>query len=182
VSDGRAQLERWARRRRTAQALARRRWSTPRGRAVRRARRRVTNAASLATSDATVDLALEDRQESIDTNLTGAFLGAKNQVPAMLQRGGGSLIFTSSFVGNTVGFPGKAAYDEQGRVIGLVKTLAVELRPRGIRAKALRPGGTNTAMYEAFATTDEARAAVRALIALERVAQPEEIAHSALYM
>jgi NAD(P)-dependent dehydrogenase (short-subunit alcohol dehydrogenase family) len=143
----------------------------------------LNNAASLGTSDATVDLALEDWQESIDTNLTGAFLGAKYQVPAMLERGGGSLIFTSSFVGYTVSFPGTAAYAaSKAGVIGLVKTLAVELGPQGIRANALLPGGTNTAMYEAFATTDEARAAVRALMALKRVAQPEEIAHSALYL
>ncbi|TKB33194.1 MAG: SDR family NAD(P)-dependent oxidoreductase, partial [Mesorhizobium sp.] len=39
--------------------------------------------------------------DTIDTNLTSAFLAARHQIPAMLERGGGSLIFTSSFVGYT---------------------------------------------------------------------------------
>ena len=43
-------------------------------------------------------------------NLTGAFLGAKHQIAEMVKHGGGSVIFTSTFVGYTVGFPGMAAY------------------------------------------------------------------------
>ncbi len=41
-------------------------------------------------------MSLTDWRETLDTNLTSAFLGAKYQVPAMIERGGGSLIFTSS--------------------------------------------------------------------------------------
>jgi NAD(P)-dependent dehydrogenase (short-subunit alcohol dehydrogenase family) len=143
----------------------------------------VNNAAALGVFAPAPDLSIEDWQESIDTNLTGAFLGAKCQIPAMRERGGGSLIFTSSFVGYTVSFPGMSAYAaSKAGVIGLVKTLAVELGPEGIRANALLPGGTDTAMADAFAPTEEAREAVRALMALKRVAQPDEIAQSALYL
>jgi NAD(P)-dependent dehydrogenase (short-subunit alcohol dehydrogenase family) len=49
------------------------------------------------------EMSLAEWRETLDTNLTGAFLGAKYQVPAMIARGAGSLIFTSSFVGYTVG-------------------------------------------------------------------------------
>ena len=57
------------------------------------------------------DLSLDAWNATIATNLTSAFLGAKYQIPAMLERRGGSVIFTSSFVGNTTaGFPGMAAY------------------------------------------------------------------------
>lgn len=141
------------------------------------------NAASLGTPDSAVELSLSDWQESIDTNLTAGFLGAKHQIPAMLERGGGSLIFTSSFVGNTVTFPGKTAYAaSKAGLVGLVKALAVEWGSQGIRVNALLPGGTDTAMYRTFATTEEARAAVGQLMALKRVAQPEEIAQSALYL
>lgn len=141
------------------------------------------NAAALGGGEAVTDLTLESWQMSIDTNLTAAFLGAKHQIPAMLERGGGSLIFTSSFVGYTVSFPGKSAYAaSKAGVIGLVKTLAVEYGSQRIRVNALLPGGTDTAMYEAFAPTEEARVAVQALMALGRVAQPEEIAQSALYL
>ncbi|WP_395672705.1 SDR family NAD(P)-dependent oxidoreductase [Inquilinus sp.] len=55
-------------------------------------------------------LTLKGWHETLDTNLTSAFLGAKYQVPAMVERGGGSLILTSSFVGHTVGMPGMTAY------------------------------------------------------------------------
>jgi len=141
------------------------------------------NAAALGVSDSVVDLSLSDWQESIDTNLTAAFLGAKYQIPAMLERGGGSLIFTSSFVGSTVGFPGMTAYAaSKAGVVGLVKALAVEWGAAGIRVNALLPGGTNTAMADSFAPTEEALAAVRQLMALKRIAEPEEIAQSALYL
>lgn len=47
--------------------------------------------------------------DTIATNLTSAFLGARHQIPAMLERGGGSIIFVSSFVGHTAGLPGTGA-------------------------------------------------------------------------
>ncbi|NHZ63736.1 SDR family oxidoreductase [Massilia genomosp. 1] len=117
------------------------------------------------------------------TNLSSAFLCAKYQIPAMLKRGGGSLIFTSSFVGHTVGFPGMGAYAaSKAGLIGLMQTIAVEYGTRGIRANALLPGGTDTPMGRAVANTPEARAFVESLYALKRLAQPQEIARSALYL
>ena len=69
------------------------------------------NAGSVGEMASAPDLSLDAWNATIATNLTSAFLGAKYQIPAMLERGGGSLIFTSSFVGNTtVGMPGMAAY------------------------------------------------------------------------
>lgn len=143
----------------------------------------VNNAGTLGPAAPTHDTTIEDWNDAVATNLTAAYLAARHQVPAMLDRGAGSLVFTSSFVGFTVSFPGKAAYAAgKAGMIGLVKTLAVELGPQGIRANALLPGGTDTDMYTAFATTEEARKAVADLMALKRVAQPEEIAQSALYL
>src|SRR3546814_14543345 len=84
-------------------------------------------------------------RESIDANLTSAFLGAKHQVPAMVARGGGSLIFTSTFVGTSVGFPGMGAYAAgKGGVTGLVKVIAAEHGPQGVRANAVLPGAPAT--------------------------------------
>jgi NAD(P)-dependent dehydrogenase (short-subunit alcohol dehydrogenase family) len=120
-------------------------------------------------------------RNTLDTNLTGAFLGAKHQIPAMLVGGGGSLIFTSTFVGHTVGMPGMAAYAaSKAGLIGLTQVLAAEYGPKGIRVNALLPGGTDTPAAT-FKTPDE-RAFVEGLHALKRIAQPEEIAHSALYL
>ena len=79
------------------------------------------------------------------TNLTGAFLGARRQIPAMLRRGGGSIVFTSTFVGHTVGFPGMAAYAaSKAGLLALAQVVTAEYGPRGIRANALLPGGTDT--------------------------------------
>jgi NAD(P)-dependent dehydrogenase (short-subunit alcohol dehydrogenase family) len=129
------------------------------------------------------EMALSEWENTLATSLTSAFLGAKYQIPAMLKRGGGSLIFTSSFVGYTVGFPQTAAYAaSKAGMIGLTKALAAEFGPQNIRVNALLPGGTDTPMGRTFANTPEAIAFVKSLHALKRLAQPEEIANSALYL
>ncbi|MBI3248330.1 MAG: SDR family oxidoreductase [Deltaproteobacteria bacterium] len=129
------------------------------------------------------DLALSSWDDTLATSLTSAFLGAKYQIPAMLKRGGGSLIFTSSFVGYTVGFPQTAAYAaSKAGLIGLTQALAAEYGPQNIRVNALLPGGTDTPMGRTFASSPEALAFVKGLHALKRLAQPEEIAKSALYL
>ncbi len=131
------------------------------------------------------DMASSDWHTVLDINLTGAYLGAKYQVPALLQRGGGSLLFTSSFVGHTAGMPGMAAYAaSKAGILGLVKCLAVELGAHGIRANALLPGGTDTpaSITNAPDAGPEVLAFVEGLHALKRMAKPEEIAQAALYL
>ncbi|WP_189664997.1 SDR family oxidoreductase [Pseudomonas xantholysinigenes] len=122
-------------------------------------------------------------QHTLDTNLTSAFLCAQAQLPALLARGGGSLIFTSTFVGHTVGMPGMAAYAaSKAGLIGLTQVIAAEYGAQGIRANALLPGGTDTPMGRGVANTPEALAEVEGLHALKRLAQPEEIAAAALFL
>lgn len=128
---------------------------------------------------------LSDWRDTVDTNLTSAFLGAKHQVPALVERGGGSLIFTSTFVGHTVGMPGMAAYAaSKAGLIGLVQVLATEWGAKGVRANALLPGGTDTPANVANApdANPETRAFVEGLHALKRMAKPQEIAKAALYL
>ena len=141
------------------------------------------NAGTIGEMGATPDVSLSEWENTIRTNLTSAFLGAKYQLPAMLDRSGGSLIFTSTFVGYTVGFPGTAAYAaSKAGLIGLTQTLASEFGAKGIRVNALLPGGTDTPMGRIFANTPEALAFVQGLHALKRMALPDEIAKSALYL
>ena len=121
------------------------------------------------------------KRDTLETNLTSAFLGARHQIPAMIDRGGGSLIFTSTFVGYTVGFPGMAAYAAaKAGLIGLTQVIAAEYGAKGIRANAILPGGTDTPMGRAVASTPEIRRFVEGLHALKRLAAPEEIARSVL--
>ena len=141
------------------------------------------NAGTIGEMGATTEVSLSGWEDTIRTNLTSAFLGAKYQLPAMLDRNGGSLIFTSTFVGYTVGFPGTAAYAaSKAGLIGLTQTLASEFGAKGIRVNALLPGGTDTPMGRAFASTPEALAFVQGLHALKRMASTDEIAKSALYL
>lgn len=119
----------------------------------------------------------------LDTNLTSGFLGAKHQIPAMQRRGGGSLIFTSTFVGYTIGFPATAAYAaSKAGLVGLTQVLAAEFGPSRIRVNALLPGGTDTEMARQMNSTEDAVNFVKGIHALKRLAQPEEIARSALYL
>lgn len=143
------------------------------------------NAGSVGEMGSTVEATLTGWRDTLDTNLTSAFLGAKYQVPAMIERGGGSLIFTSSFVGYTVGMPGMAAYAaSKAGLIGLTQTLAVEFGAKGIRANAILPGGTDTPSNVANApgATPQVRTFVEGLHALKRMAAPEEIARTVLHL
>lgn len=141
------------------------------------------NAGIIGEIGNTVNVLRSEWEETINTNLTGAFLGVKYQLPAMLERGGGSIIFTSTFVGYTVGLPGMAAYSaSKAGLVGLTQSLATEYGEKNIRVNALLPGGTDTPMGRSFANTPDALDFVKGLHALKRIAQPEEIAKSALYL
>jgi NAD(P)-dependent dehydrogenase (short-subunit alcohol dehydrogenase family) len=128
-------------------------------------------------------MSLNNWSHTLDVNLTSAFLGAKYQIPAMLKRGGGSLIFTSTFVGYTAGIPGTVAYAaSKSGLIGLTQVLAAEFGAKAIRVNALLPGGTDTPMAREMNSTAEAWSFVEGMHALKRTATPDEIARSALYL
>jgi NAD(P)-dependent dehydrogenase (short-subunit alcohol dehydrogenase family) len=103
------------------------------------------NAGAVGETGPVGGISLAGWREAIDTNLTSAFLGAKYQVPAMIERGGGSIIFTCTFVGHTVGMPGMTPYAaSKAGLIGLTQVLAAEHGSQGVRVNALLPGGTDT--------------------------------------
>jgi len=137
------------------------------------------NAGIVGAMKPVADLTPDDWSEVMATNLTGAFLAAREQIPVMLERGGGSVIFTSSFVGNSVGLPGMGAYAaSKAALVGLVRGLTADYGSSGIRANALLPGGVDTAM----AGNREQRAWAAGLHAMKRIADPREIAAAALFL
>lgn len=86
------------------------------------------------------DIALEDWRACVSVNLEGTFLAAKNAAPMMKAAGKGSIVVTSSTAGQ-FGYPNRAPYcSAKWAVIGLMKTLAMELGPHGIRANVICPG------------------------------------------
>lgn len=141
------------------------------------------NAGSLGAMGPTPEISADGWRDTINANLTSAFFGAKYQIPEMLKRGSGSVIFTSTFVGHTVGFPGTAAYAaSKAGLIGLTQALAAEFGPNSVRVNALLPGGTDTPMGAQMNDTPEAMAHVASLHALKRIARPEELAQAALFL
>jgi NAD(P)-dependent dehydrogenase (short-subunit alcohol dehydrogenase family) len=141
------------------------------------------NAGTLGEGGPSTGVSEAGWNEALAINLTGAFLGAKHQIAQMLKTGGGSVIFTSTFVGYTVAFPGAAAYAaSKSGLIGLTQALAAEFGPKNVRVNAILPGAVDTAMYREMNDTPDKQAFVVNLHALKRVAQPEELARSVLYL
>lgn len=119
----------------------------------------------------------------IRINLTGAFLMAKATIPAMVARGGGSVILIASQLGR-VAAPGRPAYcATKGALIQLAKVLAADHAAQGIRANTLSPGAIETRrMLQRWKSMDEARAVMGPKHLLNRLGQPDEIAQAALYL
>lgn len=141
------------------------------------------NAGTLGEGGASTGVSEAGWSDTLAINLTGAFLGAKHQIGQMLENGGGSVIFTSTFVGHTFAFPGVAAYAaSKSGLIGLTQALAAEFGPQGVRVNAVLPGAVDTDMYRDMNNTPESRSFVTNLHALKRVARPEELARSVLYL
>ena len=86
------------------------------------------------------DVALEDWKKCVSINLEGAFLSAKYTAPMMKTQNSGAIILTSSTAGLN-GYPNRSPYaSAKWAVIGLMKTLAMELGPFGVRVNAICPG------------------------------------------
>jgi NAD(P)-dependent dehydrogenase (short-subunit alcohol dehydrogenase family) len=141
------------------------------------------NAGTLGEGGPSTEVSESGWSDTVAINLTGSFLGAKHQIAQMLKNGGGSVIFTSTFVGHTFAFPGVAAYAaSKSGLIGLTQALAAEYGPNGVRVNAILAGAVDTDMYRSMNNTAESQAFVTNLHALKRVASPEELARSVLYL
>jgi NAD(P)-dependent dehydrogenase (short-subunit alcohol dehydrogenase family) len=138
------------------------------------------------------ELAREHWQQTLDVNLTGAFLTARHAIRAMLDVGvAGSVVCTSSpsaFVGFAGG--GNAAYAaSKGGISALVRSMALDYAPHGIRVNAVVPGATDTPLLTGGAPADERDAARERLverarheIPLGRLAAPAEVAEAVLWL
>jgi NAD(P)-dependent dehydrogenase (short-subunit alcohol dehydrogenase family) len=129
------------------------------------------------------DMPDETWQRGIDVMLSGVFYGIKHEVPAMLARGGGVIINTSSGAG-LIGFPGMANYvAAKHGVIGLTKTAALEYIGQNIRINAICPGTARSRMVDEWMQgSAEAEAQVAALHPIGRIADADEIAEAVLWL
>lgn len=137
------------------------------------------NAGLVGVMKPLADIDPREWAEVLAVNLTAAFLGARAQIPAMLEHGAGALVFTGSFVGSSAGLPGMGPYAAaKAGLMGLVRGITADYGAAGIRANALLPGGTATDM----AGDASQREWAAGLHAMKRIADPDEIAQAALFL
>jgi NAD(P)-dependent dehydrogenase (short-subunit alcohol dehydrogenase family) len=122
----------------------------------------------------------------VDVNLRGTFLTCRGVIARLVDSGETGAIVCVSSISAFVGVPGgTAAYSaSKGGVTGLVRSLAVEYAPRGIRINAIAPGATETPLMWANVEEgemDSMRETVCAEIPLGRLAMPREQAAAALW-
>lgn len=129
------------------------------------------------------DQPLSNWEQVIDVNLEGVFLAMREEIPAMLEDGGGAIVNTASVAG-VLGFPNLSPYvASKHGVIGLTKTAAVEFSAEGLRVNAVCPGVIETPMVAR--TQEEDPETIEATIAatpIDRLGQPEEIAAAAVWL
>jgi len=100
----------------------------------------VNNAGIAGPTNKVEETTLKDWQDTVDVNLTGAFLCTKSGVKLIKQAGGGSIVNISSAAGRH-GFPLRTPYSAtKFALIGLTQTWAMELGPDKIRVNAVLPG------------------------------------------
>lgn len=135
------------------------------------------------------DMPLDGWRDCLAVNLDGAFLTAKHSIP-LLSRGA-CVLFTSSTAG-IYGFPYRSPYAAaKWAVIGLMKTLAMELGPQGIRANAILPGSVNGPRIDRVFTDEAAakgmtpqavRAGYEAGTALRSLVDAQDVANMAVFL
>ncbi len=149
------------------------------------------NAGIKGPTAAIEDMPLEGWHQCLNVNLDGAMLAAKYGARLMKPAGKGVMIFISSTSG-LYGTPYRAPYvASKWGVIGLMKTVAMELGPFGIRANAICPGSVNgpriDRVIEAEAaakglTPDTVRQGYASGTAMKRLTDPEDVAEMALFL
>ncbi|HID52456.1 MAG TPA: SDR family oxidoreductase, partial [Anaerolineae bacterium] len=141
--------------------------------------------AGIYTGAPLVEVSRQQWQRTIDINLTGVFLTNQAVAPVMMAQGSGSIINLSSMAGKT-SWPASAEYSaSKSGVIGLTRSVAMELAPYGVTANAVCPGNTLTDMVRGVAgkvgaldgLTGEEWLQMRANdCPMKRLAEPWEIA------
>ena len=143
------------------------------------------NAGISPDDDASIlETSLEAWQRVQDVNLRSVFLCCKYGIPHLLERGGGSVINTASFVATMGAATSQISYTaSKGGVLALSRELGVEFARRGVRVNALCPGPVNTPLLQELFAKDPEKAQRRLVhVPMGRFAEVGEIAQAALFL
>jgi NAD(P)-dependent dehydrogenase (short-subunit alcohol dehydrogenase family) len=143
------------------------------------------NAGISPSDDASIlETELDAWQRVQDVNLKSVFLCCKYGIPYLLERGGGSVINTASFVAVMGAATSQISYTaSKGGVLALSRELGVEFARRGVRVNALCPGPVNTPLLEELFAKDPEQAERRLVhLPMGRFAEATEIANGALFL
>ncbi len=142
----------------------------------------LVNNAGIANMKGLEQTSEEEWDAVVNVNQKGVWLGMKAAVPAMRNRGGGSIINISSVFG-IIGSTGSTAYHgTKGAVRLLTKAAAVQYGPDKIRVNSIHPGVILTPMVSEAITSQEQLDALLKMTPLGRGAQPEEVAWCAVFL
>jgi meso-butanediol dehydrogenase/(S,S)-butanediol dehydrogenase/diacetyl reductase len=146
----------------------------------------LVNNAAIQIMAKLVDTSEADWNSVHNVNLKGVFLGCKHAIPAMIRRGGGSIINVASVLG-FVGDPDLAAYcAAKGGVIALTRVAALTYGPQRVRVNCICPGDVETPMVQAYFEAGPDPAALKKTIfekyALRRIAAPSEVAQTIAFL
>jgi NAD(P)-dependent dehydrogenase (short-subunit alcohol dehydrogenase family) len=143
------------------------------------------NAGISPTDDASVlETTVEAWERVQAVNLRGVFLCCKHGIPHLLEKGGGSVINTASFVALLGSATSQISYTaSKGGVVALSRELGVEFARRGVRVNALCPGPVDTPLLQELYALDPEQAARRLVhVPMGRFGRAEEIANAALFL
>ncbi len=119
----------------------------------------------------------------MNTNVKGVWLSMREEIPAMLESGGGSIVNMSSMAGK-VGFPNMTVYvASKHAVIGLTKSAALEYAGENIRVNSVLPGLIETPMTDRFVQgKEEAAKYLESLHPVGRLGKASEIAEACVWL
>jgi 3-oxoacyl-[acyl-carrier protein] reductase len=138
------------------------------------------NNAGITRDKTLLKMSFGEWQQVIDVNLTGVFNCTKVVVPYMVEQKYGRIICTSSIVGVHGAFGQTNYAAAKAGIIGMVRSWAKELGPKGITANAVAPGYIRTPMTDAM--PDEVKNQAIATIPARRIGEPSDIAYAYLYL
>ena len=145
----------------------------------------VVAGAAIARDVPTPELDDERWEALLNVNLTGVFRTFRAAIPHMIQAGWGRLLTASSIAGAYQGWSRHAHYTaSKGGLVGLVRTLAVELGPHGITANAIAPGIIETpqSLDPVNSLGPDGVREFASRVPVGRNGQPEDIAHTFLFL